>query len=106
MLGTDRYQLGGGVFARNGVSVSAGTMLSELVGTGSLTVSSYHHQGIDRLGEDLVVSARSGEGLPQAIESPGSDFLVAVQWHPEEEAADRRLFLSLVAAATEYAARR
>ncbi len=106
VLGTDRYQLGDGVFARNEVAVSGGTMLSELVGTGALTVSSYHHQGIDRLGDDLVVSARSGEGLPQAIESPGSDFLVAVQWHPEEDAADRRLFLGLVAAATEYAAGR
>ncbi|SDQ48452.1 gamma-glutamyl-gamma-aminobutyrate hydrolase family protein [Microbacterium sp. cf332] len=105
-LGTDRYQLGNGVFARNEVTVSSGTLLAELIGTGSLTVSSYHHQGIDRLGEDLVVSARSREGLPQAIEAPGDEYLVAVQWHPEQDAADRRLFLGLVAAATEYAARR
>ncbi len=36
----------------------------------------------------------------------GDDYLVAVQWHPEENAEDRRLFLGLVAAAARYRASR
>ena len=105
-LGTERYKLGGGVFARNTVRVEDGTRLAGLVGAGPLPVHSYHHQGIDRVGDGLLVTARSDEGLVQAIELPGADYLVAVQWHPEEDAADRRLFLGLVAAASAFRAAR
>ncbi|WP_405372155.1 MULTISPECIES: gamma-glutamyl-gamma-aminobutyrate hydrolase family protein [unclassified Microbacterium] len=102
-LGTERYKIGGGVFAENTVTVDAGTTLSGLIGAGDYGVHSYHHQGIDRLGDGLVVTARTDDGLVQAVESPGDDYLVAVQWHPEENSADRRLFLGLVAAADAYA---
>ncbi|MEW1835267.1 gamma-glutamyl-gamma-aminobutyrate hydrolase family protein [Microbacterium sp. NPDC079995] len=103
-LGTERYKIGGGVFAENTVEVDAETTLAGLVGAGPYTVHSYHHQGIDRLGEGLVATARTDDGLVQAFEAPGDDYLVAVQWHPEENSADRRLFLGLVAAADAYAA--
>ncbi len=103
VLGTERYRLGGGVFAPNTVSVDPGTRLAGLVGEGDLVVHSYHHQGVDRVGEGLVVTATSDDGLVQAFELPGEDYLVAVQWHPEENAEDRRLFLGLVAAASAYA---
>lgn len=105
-LGTERYRVGGGVFARNVVSVEDGTRLAGLVGAGELAVHSYHHQGVDRLGDGLVVTARTDDGLVQAVELPGDDYLVAVQWHPEEDSADRRLFLGLVAAASAYAHQR
>jgi len=102
-LGTERYKIGGGVFAENTVDVDASTKLAGLIGAGPYGVHSYHHQGVDRLGEGLVVTARTDDGLVQAFEAPGDDYLVAVQWHPEENSADRRLFLGLVAAADAYA---
>lgn len=101
-LGTDRYRIGGGVFATNDVAVEEGTRLAELVGTGNLRVHSYHHQGIERLGDGLVASARTDDGLVQAIESDGETYLVGVQWHPEENSEDRRLFEGLVAQASAY----
>ncbi len=58
-LGTERYRVGGGVFATNTVAVDDGTALAALVGEGDLDVHSYHHQGVDRLGEGLVVTART-----------------------------------------------
>jgi len=100
--GTERYRVGGGVFADNTVLVDGGTRLAGLVGAGEFGVHSYHHQGVDRLGEGLTVTARTDDGLVQAYELPGDEYLVAVQWHPEENAADRRLFLGLVAAASAY----
>jgi putative glutamine amidotransferase len=101
-LGTERYKIGGGVFAENTVAVEPGTRLAGLVGAGDLRVHSYHHQGVDRVGDGLTVTARTDDGLVQALELPGDDYLVAVQWHPEENAEDRRLFLGLVAAASAH----
>ncbi|MDJ1113840.1 gamma-glutamyl-gamma-aminobutyrate hydrolase family protein [Microbacterium dauci] len=102
-LGTERFRIGGGVFAENTVEVDADTKLAGLLGAGPFGVHSYHHQGVDRVGDGLVVTARTDDGLVQAFETPGDDYLVAVQWHPEENSADRRLFLGLVAAADAYA---
>jgi putative glutamine amidotransferase len=103
-IGTERHRIGGGVFAENVVEVDGDTRLAGILGEGPVTVHSYHHQGVDRVGDGLRVSARDDSGLVQAFEAPGDDYLVAVQWHPEENAEDRRLFLGLVAAAAAYAA--
>jgi putative glutamine amidotransferase len=50
-------------------------------GESELRVNSRHHQAIDRLGRGLRATARSPEGLVEALEGPGEIF--AVQWHPE-----------------------
>lgn len=102
-LGTERYRIGGGVFADNIVEVAPDTRLAGMLGAGPFAVHSYHHQGVDRLGEGLVVVARTDDGLVQAFESEGPGYLVGVQWHPEENAEDKRLFAGLVAQAAAYA---
>ena len=75
------------------------TLLSATTKSGPLTCSSHHHQGVDRVGERLVVSGRSPDGLVEAIEVPVPDmnttgvsaaeitWMLGVQWHPEETAA-------------------
>ncbi|GAB3600479.1 gamma-glutamyl-gamma-aminobutyrate hydrolase family protein [Microbacterium tumbae] len=105
-LGTERYRIGGGVFAENDVEVAPGTALSGILGAGDVRVHSYHHQGIDRLGDGLVAAARSDDGLVQAFEDTGPGYVVGVQWHPEENAEDRRLFADLVAQARAFAVSR
>lgn len=58
-----------------------------------LRCSSHHHQGVDRIGEGLVVTGRSPDGLVEAIEvdAPLGDdagpWMLGVQWHPEDTAA-------------------
>jgi putative glutamine amidotransferase len=101
-LGTERYRVGGGVFATNEVAVQGGSRLAQLVGDGPIEVHSYHHQGVDRLGDGLVVTARTDDGLVQAFESDGDGYVVGVQWHPEENREDRRLFSGLVAEASAF----
>ena len=108
VLGTTRYNLRHGNFAVNEVGVEGATKLSKLyAGDETVDVKSYHHQAIDQLAEGLVVSARSDDGVIQAVELPNMAFGVAVQWHPEEDAAeDARLFKGIVTAAAEYRAAR
>ena len=105
-LGTERYRLGGGVFAENDIEVSDDTALAGVLGVGDVRVHSYHHQGIDRLGEGLVAAAHSDDGLVQAFVDTSAGHVVGIQWHPEENAEDRRLFEDLVSQARAFAAQR
>jgi putative glutamine amidotransferase len=103
VVGSERYNLGGGVFATNEAFVDADTGLAEVLGhDGAISVKSYHHQAIDVLAEGLAVSARSDDGTIQAVEYSDNPYGLAVQWHPEEDANDLRLFAGLVEAARDH----
>jgi len=65
------------------VSVVAGSRLDALVGTASLEVNSMHHQGVKDLAAGLVSTAVAPDGLIEALEFSGDQFLLGVQWHPE-----------------------
>jgi putative glutamine amidotransferase len=66
-------------------SLAAGAAGEELHGT-----KSHHHQGIDALGQGLVVSGVSAlDELPEAIEVPERRFVLGVQWHPEADERSR-----------------
>jgi putative glutamine amidotransferase len=63
---------------------------------------SHHHQGVDRIGERLVVTGSSAlDDLAEAIELPGRRFVLGVQWHPEADERSR-VIGALVAAASAY----
>ncbi len=104
VVGSDRYNQGGGVFSVNHVDLEPGTMLAGLLDDDpGVEVKSYHHQAVDRVGDGLAVTARTDDGTVQAVELAGVPFGVAVQWHPEEDAEeDGRLFAGLVDAARAY----
>jgi putative glutamine amidotransferase len=64
--------------------VTVPSRLRDILGEDALSVNSIHHQAVDRVGDDLVVSARCPEdGVVEGLERPASRFVVAVQWHPE-----------------------
>ena len=44
-----------------------------------------HHQALDRVGGGLAVTARSEDGVIEAVELAGHRFVLGVQWHPEAE---------------------
>lgn len=104
VVGTEEYQPAPAVFGTKAVRVEADSTLGDLLGgTGEdMPVHVYHHQALDRVAEGLRVTARSEDGIVEAVELEGDSFAVAVQWHPEENAEDRRLFAGLVAAARRH----
>lgn len=97
-LGTAAHQPRPGAFGPVTVVTEAGSAVGRLFGPRTDVLCS-HHQAVDRLGAGLVVTARSGDGVVEAVELPGHRFVVGVQWHPEET-GDCRLFEALVDAAT------
>jgi putative glutamine amidotransferase len=69
------------------VQIMPGTRLA-CIGGSHLTwnVNSRHHQAIGKLGKGLVIAAQDPEdGIIEAIERPDKRFVVAVQWHPENQ---------------------
>lgn len=105
VVGTERYQPGPAVFGEGEVTVERGSRLAALVGgeaAPTLPVHFYHHQALDQVADGLTVTARSADGVIEAVELETVPFGLAVQWHPEENAADRRLFAGLVDAARTY----
>jgi putative glutamine amidotransferase len=69
------------------VEVEPGSRLAEITGPGLVAVNSRHHQAVAQVGDGLTVSARAEDGVIEGIEMPGKRFAVAVQWHPEDQAA-------------------
>jgi putative glutamine amidotransferase len=90
-----------GVKNAHTVEVLPATRLAAIVGAGPHSVNSRHHQAVARLGKGLVVSARSEDGIVEALELPGHRFALAVQWHPEDRihaaGCDLRLFEAFAA---------
>jgi putative glutamine amidotransferase len=66
------------------------------------TTKSHHHQGVDEVGEGLIVTGTSAiDDLVEAIELPERRFVLGVQWHPEADERSR-VIGALVQAAALY----
>ena len=85
------------------VEVLAGTLAMRVIGEARHDTKSHHHQGVDRLGEGLQVSAVAhADGLIEALELPERGFVLGVQWHPEADSSSP-VIAGLLQAAREHA---
>jgi putative glutamine amidotransferase len=76
----------GGPDKSHDVNIEPDTILYEIVGSKKTEINSAHHQAIDKLGEGLIINARSKEGIVEGIEGSeklNKSFLLGIQWHPE-----------------------
>ena len=84
--GDHRRVLGSFDGAEHDVMLIEGSLAASAAGELAHVTKSHHHQGVDRLGEGLVVSGISDlDELPEAIELPDRRFVLGVQWHPEAD---------------------
>ncbi len=89
------------------VTLAEGSRIAAITGLNQLVVNSSHHQALDRPGNRLAVTACSVEdGVIEAVEGTGDQFVVAVQWHPERifdvDPASKALFRAFVQAAAQW----
>jgi putative glutamine amidotransferase len=84
---------------RQEIDVDGDSLLASVMGATRVVGSCHHHQGVAKVAECLRVTARACDGIVEGIEHDDA-WLLAVQWHPEDTAADdpaqQRLFDALV----------
>lgn len=98
-LGHERHRPEPGAFGSTTVRTEPGSLVDGILGVES-KVPCHHHQGMSTVVAPLVATAWADDGLVEAVELPAATWLLGVQWHPEENPDDLRLFESHVTAAT------
>ena len=97
-----RRVLGSFEGADHDVRLLPGSLAARAAGEELHATKSHHHQGIERLGDGLVITGWAVmDDLPEAVELPGNAFALGVQWHPEADETSR-----LIAALVAHAAAR
>ena len=66
------------------ITISDGGLLNKITGEEEVNVNSLHAQGIDKIGNGLVIEAVASDGIIEALSLKSRDqFALGVQWHPE-----------------------
>ncbi len=65
------------------IDIEKGSLLNRQIGLEKVAVNSYHHQAVKDIAPGFKVTARSVDGIIEAIEKKGSDRVSGVQFHPE-----------------------
>jgi putative glutamine amidotransferase len=89
-------------FAHTQVTLTEGSRVAKAMGTTTPTACHcVHHQALDALAPGLTVTGSTADGIVHAAELDAARWVVATQWHPEDDAHDdaqqQALFDALVA---------
>jgi putative glutamine amidotransferase len=104
LVGHDDHRRNPGSFENSDhdVRLQSGSLAECAAGEELHGTKSHHHQGVDEIGEGLVVTGYSAlDELPEAIEAPARRFVLGVQWHPEAD-EESQVIGSLVEQARAY----
>jgi len=87
--------------ASHTVQIVKESLLESITKTSSIKVNSSHHQAVKAIFEPLVISGHASDGIVEAIESSNHQFVLGVQWHPEEllisgDAVSLRIFEAFI----------
>jgi anthranilate synthase component 2/putative glutamine amidotransferase len=88
------------VFGSSRVKLRPGSRIASVLGA-QVEVPCYHHQALDEVATQFEVVGQAEDGTVEAVEIAERRFAIGVQWHPEENTVDDRLFAALTAAAKE-----
>jgi putative glutamine amidotransferase len=106
LVGHDDHRRNPGSFedSDHDVRLVPGSLAARAAGEDIHGTKSHHHQGVDAIGDGLLVTGTSMlDDLPEAIEAPACRFVLGVQWHPEAD-HESRVIGTLVEEARDYRA--
>lgn len=72
-----------GVDSQHAIEIEPGSRLSQIIGKHTDFVNSAHHQAVKEKGKGFKVTARTKEGIIEAMEHRSKRFVLGVQYHPE-----------------------
>jgi putative glutamine amidotransferase len=102
VVGHDAHRAAPGQMSPLRVALEPGSAIGSILGA-ETEGRCHHHQGVDRLGGRLEAVGFADDGSIEAVEVLGGEFAIGVQWHPEDNPDDGRLFVALVEAARRHA---
>jgi putative glutamine amidotransferase len=98
----NHYQSSPGYRPTHPISIERTSLLAQILGTTTIHVNSFHRQAVACPGTGLRIVAWADDGVVEALEGTGSQFLLGVQFHPEQllrsDAIWVRLFEGFIAA--------
>ncbi len=82
------------------VTITRDSILYNIVQTEQLLVNSIHHQAVNQVGDNLLVTATSPDGFVEGIQLTDHPFCIGVQWHPEHmsprDAKQQKIFTAFL----------
>ena len=65
------------------INIRKKSKLYKICNKDKIKVNSAHHQSVKKLGKNLIVSAKSNDGIIEGIEHKEHKWCIGLQWHPE-----------------------
>jgi putative glutamine amidotransferase len=66
------------------VNLVEGTKIQNIFKKEKILTNTIHHQAIKKIAPGFIVSGYAEDGMIEAFEKEGENFVVGVQWHPEQ----------------------
>lgn len=96
-----RYQPAPGTFGTVEFTSVPGSISGELLGS-TASAPCYHQEAVDEVADGLKVTATAADGTVEALETTTGGWVLGVQYHPEQNPDDLRLFKGFIEAARNY----
>jgi len=65
------------------VNIKRETKLNSIMKKNLIEVNSAHHQAVNTVGKNLIISSQASDGIVESIEHIKHNWCIGVQWHPE-----------------------
>lgn len=65
------------------IEIDKNSKLYEIYSRTKIEVNSFHHQGLKKVAKGFKVIAKATDGIVEAIEYEGNNFILGLQFHPE-----------------------
>lgn len=93
-------------YLQHTIHVEPDTKFHKIVGVDKFQVNSFHHQANHKLADEFVLAASAPDGVVEAIEFKTDQFVLGLQFHPEDtykiSEPHRKILEAFIQAAKDY----